>query len=115
MSVAFPTSPPISQSSSVSTTFRILSAKFGNGAEQTAPDGSNQKIETWTINFENLGSSDYTTIVTNFLETLTGSESITWNGKYYKLVTDSNAGFTVQTLAGSIYTVQFQLRQIFQA
>lgn len=89
--------------------FRVLRADFGNGAEQTAPNGTNNAVEHWNVRFDNLDSTGYSAVVTGFLETLNGSERIDWNSKYYKL----DGSYSVQYHAGSVYTVSFNLRQVF--
>lgn len=105
----FPTVIP-SQSTTMRKKFRVLKAMFGNGQEQTAPDGSNNVIEEWDIRFDNIGTTDYGLVVTSFLETLTGSETISWNAKLYKI---SDAGYTVQAYAGSVWSVAFSMRQVW--
>ena len=56
--------------------FRTLSARFGDGYEQTAPDGINNKLESWPLTFE--GTSASITPIKTFLESKLGTRSFLW-------------------------------------
>lgn len=57
--------------------FAVKSVKFGDGYEQTAPDGINSVKKRWAVIFENIRATDAKTIQ-DFLEGKKGSTSFTW-------------------------------------
>jgi phage-related protein len=57
--------------------FRTRTARFGDGYEQSAPDGINTVSKRWTVVFENILTADAKTIL-DFLEGKKGSTSFTW-------------------------------------
>jgi len=53
--------------------YNTLSARFGDGYRQDAPNGINNKIVTWSITYKNLDQENFTTVM-NFLDSLKGAE-----------------------------------------
>jgi phage-related protein len=104
----------ISQNSVKNVKYRILMAQFGNGYEQTAPDGTNYQVEEWAIKYENITLADRTTLVT-MLESVGSYGSISWTppnstAKLYKMAQE---GYTETQHAANVFTVEFVLRQVF--
>jgi phage-related protein len=69
--------------------FRTLSARFGDGYEQTAPDGINNKLESWPLTFEGTSAA-----ITNqniprvqTRHTVVLVDAATWNARMYKCKT----------------------------
>ena len=52
----------------------VLTAQFGDGYKQVAPNGINNKRSTWTITYKNLNEEKYNTVM-NFLDSLKGTET----------------------------------------
>jgi phage-related protein len=77
MSVALPLTTKISQESTPSTLYRTISVQYGDGYQQSAPDGINDTIDTWQIIYDNLDATDYTTLK-SFLDTVKCTTWFTW-------------------------------------
>jgi phage-related protein len=104
----------ISQNSQKKVTYRVLRASFGNGYEQTAPDGLNYSVESWNIQYENITLADRTTLIA-MLESVGSFNTISWtapNGtaKLYKMSAD---GYTENQLSANVFSVSFTLNQVF--
>ena len=114
MPVAMPTGVAISQSSAKQTTWRIISMKLGNGYEQRAADGVNAAEVNWSAVWENITSSEKTTIV-NALNSTGGWDYLTWtdpdDGVARKFVIDG--AMSISVASGQLYTVSVPLRQVF--
>lgn len=52
--------------------YRILNAEFGDGYSQTAPDGINNEIREVTVQYKNLKTTEYETVI-GFLRGLKGA------------------------------------------
>lgn len=104
----------ISQSSTKTRKHRILKSQFGDSYAQTAPDGINNKIDMWTINYENLSTTDRATLWT-FLDTTGGADTFTWTAfgdstqKTWRITGDISEQFT----SGGVFSVSFQAEQVF--
>jgi phage-related protein len=57
-------------------TYRVLSAKFGDGYEQTAVDGINNKTQSWPLAF--VGAAAKITPIRDFLDARAGAQSFYW-------------------------------------
>ena len=107
--------PVPSQSSKVVRKFRTLALQFGDGYRQDAPDGINYQIDTWSLNFENLNSTDASTVRT-FFDTVGSFTTFTWTApgdstsKVWKM---DPQGYAVQALAGNVYTITLTIVQVF--
>ena len=115
MSQSLPLTGYISQSSSKTRKNRVLSARFGDGYSQEAPDGTNTLVDEWTINYENLSSTNRSTL-TAALDAVGSWDYFTWtapgdsSSKKWKVTTD---GYQEHAISGSLYNINFKLRQIF--
>jgi phage-related protein len=69
---ALPLQDCISETTEVKINYYILRAQFGNGAEQTAPNGLNNRETVWTITYNNLNQANAETVL-SFLHGLNGS------------------------------------------
>lgn len=56
--------------------FRVLSAKFGDGYEQSAGDGLNARESTWSLTF--FGRQDRIDAIKDFLDGHAGWRSFLW-------------------------------------
>lgn len=114
MSVPLPLTSLISQGSTRKRRNRVLIAQFGDGYDQTAPDGINSIVDEWSITYENLTSSERTTLLAA-LDSAGSWDTITWTppgdtSKKWKVTAD---GVSEMPMAGDLYTVSFALRQVF--
>jgi phage-related protein len=94
---------------------RILSAQFGNGFNQVAPDGLNSIIDTWSIQYMPLRGTDLTTINT-FLATVGVTTWFTWTplgetvSKKWRIDKDSIQKKMINT---STFLISFTMTQQF--
>jgi len=104
----------ISQSSTKTRAHRILSAQFGDGYRQTAPDGINNRIDTWSINYENLSTADRDTLWV-FLDLVGAFDTFTWQAfgdaatKTWRITGDISESYN----SGGIYSVSFRAEQVY--
>lgn len=63
MATALPLPDRLSPESTRQTAFRDITAQYGDGYLQSAPDGINSKIERWNIIWMNVSESEKNTIV----------------------------------------------------
>lgn len=114
MPQALPLTSRISQGSTRKRMNRVLSAQFGDGYSQEAPDGTNSKFDTWNITYENLDSTERTTVLAA-LDAVGGSDYLTWTptgetvSKRFKL-TD---GYSETWVSGTHSSISFEMRQVF--
>lgn len=112
---SLPLTTSISQSSSRKRAYRTLTSQFGDGYEQDAPDGTNNIIDTWTINYENLNITDRNTLVA-FLDSQGGWTTWTWQAindtvvKNWKITKD---GWSETVVAGNISSISFTATQVY--
>jgi len=114
MPQALPLTTAISQGATRKRTNRVLFAQFGDGYDQTAPDGINALVDEWSITYPNLTSSERTTLW-SALDAVGGSDYFTWTppggtSTKWKVKED---GVTEMPASGDLYTVSFSLRQVF--
>lgn len=109
-----PLTDHISQQSRRTVKFSTLSAKFGDGYEQTAPDGTNPRVESWSVVLENLTAAERATAWA-FLDSVGFSTAWTWTppgdttSKLFKVREGIDESFS----AGNIYTISFNCEQVF--
>ena len=114
MPSAMPLTTKIDQSSTRKRTNRVLSAKFGDGYSQEAPDGTNSQTDEWSVAYSNLSSADRTTVLA-VLDAVGGTDYITWtaqgdsSSKKWK-VTD---GYTESWTSAALSNIRFNIKQIF--
>lgn len=104
----------ISQVSSADTEFKILSAVYGDGYEQRAPDGLNYERDSWNVVWENVTTAELGTIMTA-LRATQGVDYINWTAPgdsvQKKWVVQGKIGRSAKS--GGIYTVSCTLKQVF--
>jgi phage-related protein len=114
MSTALPLTGYISQSSTRTRKNRVLSAQFGDGYSQEAPDGTNALTDEWTIVYENLSTANRDTVWTA-LNAVGSWDILTWtppgeSSKKWKVTKD---GVTESAMSGATYSLTFKVRQVF--
>lgn len=114
MAVALPLTSLIAQGSSRRRTNRVLRAQFGDGYEQTAPNGINTIVDEWSIRYENLTTSERNTLLAA-LDAVGSWDVLTWtppgdSAKKWKVTAD---GLTETPVSGDMYSIGFSLRQVF--
>lgn len=111
--VTMPVVSKITLDSSLSVKFNQISAKFGDGYEQIAPNGVNNIVDTWSITWGALTTSEYQTVITA-LKSVGTWGIITWTPcdetvqKKFRI-----SGDISRTRSGTLYTVACTLRQVF--
>ena len=115
MSQALPLTTYISTSSTKQRKNRTLSAQFGDGYSQEAPDGTNSKYDEWNVVYQNLIQADRDTLWAA-LDAVGSWDYLTWTAfgdsvsKKWKVTTD---GISESIQSGNIYTVTFKLKQVY--
>jgi phage-related protein len=94
------------------TTFRVLTAQFGDGYRQTAADGINNKSDSWPLSFT--GTAARVTPIRNFLNGLGGWQSFYWTPPlgaqgFYKCTSHE-----LKHLGGDVYQLSATFEQTFQ-
>ena len=109
---ALPFSDYIDQASSGSTQFKTLISRYGNGYEQRAPDGLNNNLASWSVTWNGLSSTDFTSLVSS-IDTAQGVNYFTWvppgASVSKKWVVEQ---YSISTQGGQIYSVSGTLRQV---
>jgi phage-related protein len=113
--LALPLICKITTQSTLSTSNRIISAQYGNGFEQIAPDGLNSNIDTWDIIYAPLEGTDLTTLLT-FISTV---DVVSWftytplgesTSKKWRIVKDSIKRNMISTTK---WQMSFSIKQCF--
>lgn len=112
--VAMVLTDKISQGATRTRKNRVLSARFGDGYSQEAPDGTNATTDEWSLSFENLNTSERATLW-GMLDAVGSWGVITWTppgdtSKKWKVTQD---GVSEMPVSGDLYSVSFALRQVF--
>lgn len=94
------------------TKLRTLSAKFGDGYEQKAADGINNKSDSWPLSFT--GNSAKITAIKAFLDARCGYQSFFWTPPlgaqgYYRC-----SEYAMHHLGGDAYQLSATFEQSFQ-
>ena len=115
MSYALPLTSFISTSSTRQRKHRTLSAQFGDGYGQDAPDGINPQYDEWQVIYQNLTQTDRDTLWVA-IDAVGSWNYLTWTAfgdsvsKKWKITSD---GISESIQSGNIYSVSFKLRQIY--
>jgi phage-related protein len=94
------------------TTFRRLTAQFGDGYQQTAADGINNKSQSWPLSFT--ASAATITAIRTFLDARGGWQSFFWTPPlgvqgYYKC-----ASYEPKHLGGDMWQLTATFEESFQ-
>lgn len=114
MPVALPLTNRISQGASVKKMNKTKSVQLGDGYSQEAPDGINSVREEWNIAFENLTSTERTTLVAA-LDAVGTWDYLTWtppnsgSSKRFKVID----GYSENFVSGDLSSISVTLRQTY--
>jgi phage-related protein len=116
MPQALPLTTKLSNSSSKSTSFKTIKAQFGDGYSQRAADGINNKIDSWSISWENLSSADKDTVLTA-LDAVGGYDYLTWTpfgeSSSKKFILKDGSYSVSHVEGGTYFTISTSLIQVF--
>ncbi len=105
-----------SQRSTDVTTYRKLTMQFGDGYQEDAPDGINTKYRKWQLVFENITTTEMDDLTTNVLDVVGTWNYFSWTppgeGTELKWKVDGDVSYV--HLSGSIHTVSFNIKQVFE-
>ena len=111
--VAMPVVNKITLDSSLKVGFSQISAKFGDGYEQIAPNGINNTIDTWDIIWGALTTTEFQTVIAA-LKSVGTWGIIAWTPcdetvqKKFRI-----SGEITRVREGTFYKVSCTLRQVF--
>jgi phage-related protein len=111
--VAMPVVNKITLNSSLKVGFSQISAKFGDGYEQIAPNGLNNILDTWDIVWGALTTAEFQTVIA-VLKSVGTWGIITWTPcdetvqKKFRI-----SGDITRTREGTFYNVTCTIRQVF--
>jgi phage-related protein len=118
MPTPLPLPDRISPESSFEVESRDITNSFGDGYEQSAPDGLNANIEIWDILYQNVNETEKTTILTAL--NIEGSWGVlTWTPfdqatqKKFKRVGNYKVSYSLTVESRRRYNISFKLRQRF--
>lgn len=92
--------------------FRVLSAQFGDGYAQEAGDGINNEIRSWPLQF--VGSENYIKPIRNFLRRHAGFKPFSWTPPM-----ETEPGlfvvreFSLRPMGGKVYTLAATFEERF--
>lgn len=89
---------------------RVKMAKLGDGYTQSAPDGLNYKLYTWSLTWENLTEAEKNTIEA-FLEARNGYETFLWTDTDSVQFRVKAPSWTRTETAPKIFTIQVNFTQ----
>jgi len=93
------------------TTFRVKSAKFGDGYEQTAEDGINNKSESWPLTFT--GPKSRIAEIKVFLNRHKGSKAFSWTEPFGETLLFKCKEYQSRNMGGNAYTLAATFEQAF--
>lgn len=93
-------------------TYRTLSAKFGDGYEQRAADGINNKSQMWPLSF--VGDAAYVTPARDFLDARVGYQSFYWTPPLGVQGLYRCSSHTLRPLGNGNYELMATFEQAFQ-
>jgi phage-related protein len=92
--------------------YRTLKASFGDGYEQKAADGINNKVQMWPLSFvENLTT---TTAIRDFLDARMGYQSFYWTPPLGAQGLYRCPSHTIRPMGNGIYELSATFEQCFQ-
>lgn len=111
---AFTPPQPPAISSQRTRKYRAFKSQFGGGYISSAPDGINNIIDSWQLNFENLNQTDRNTLVA-FFDSVGSWATWTWQAPGDSvsktwLVVDQ---WQETASAGNVFTIQINIQQLF--
>lgn len=115
MATALPLPEKIMRGSNPEVSHRSLSAQFGDGYEQVAPDGLNTRQELWDVTWGNLSQLQVLQ-VTQFLNSVGAWGTIEWTPCYeatsrkFRVV---NGKYKRKTISNSDFQISCQLKRVY--
>ena len=113
--VAMPVTSKILRESSLTTSFKVLTAEQGDGYSQAAPKGLNSKQTSSSIKWGSLTLAEKNTIV-DALNTVGAWGVLTWTPCYdsvEKRFRMTEAGYQVSVTNGTTFSVTCQIKEVF--
>ena len=113
--IALPYPNKVTRDSDSELTFRAISAKFGEGYKQSAPDGINATIENWNITIGPLKPAERVIALTAF-KTVGTWGTITWTpyDETVQLNFQIKEGTSIKSVrVGKLYKLILTLEQVF--
>jgi phage-related protein len=114
--IAMPYPGKILRDSDVEYMFREISAQYGDGYEQRAPDGINAVKESWTVNWGALTQVEFSALRTSILSVGTWG-IITWtpcdDTVQKKFRIKKGSSLRRSRVANGIYKCSIQIEQVF--
>lgn len=114
MSTSMPVPTKIIIDSSKSVSFRVKEATFGDGYTQTAADGINNRIDTWSIKWGALTLAEKNT-VEDTLDSVGSNGILTWTPCYETTVKKfrmTNDGYK-RIKQGGTFAISCDIKQCF--
>lgn len=116
MPEALPLTSQLSGNCSKQTAFKTIKTQFGDGYSQRAADGLNNKIDSWSISWENLNAADKNT-VTTALNNVGGFDYLTWTpfgeSVEKKFILKDGTYTQSHVEGGTYFTISTNLVQVF--
>jgi len=113
---AMPLPLKITNDSDKTTFFRELAGQFGDGYQQVAPNGLNNKIDSWSIVWGALTTAE-ATIVENALNAVGSWGILTWTpfGETLKKFRMDKSGYTRKSKGkgNGVITISCKINQVF--
>ena len=91
--------------------YRVLSAQFGDGYQQVAADGINNKIESWPVSFT--GTTDEIRPIKDFMDRHAGYQSFYWTPPMGDKGMYRSFDITITPVEGDIVTLSTVFEQAF--
>lgn len=91
--------------------YRVLKAQFGDGYQQVAADGINNKIESWPVSFT--GTVEEVRPIKDFLDRHAGYQSFYWTPPMGEKGMYRSFDITITPVEGDIVTLSTVFEQAF--
>jgi phage-related protein len=116
MPESLPLTDKLAGSCSKHTSHKTIRAQFGDGYSQRAADGLNNRIDTWSLSWENLSASDKNTVVTA-LNAVGGWDYLTWTpfgeSTEKKFILKDGSYSQSHVEGGTYFTISTTIVQVF--
>ena len=91
----------------------VSSVKFGDGYEQRAAIGINEKKQSWSV--QKTGNLSDILPVKSFLDDVGGTESFKWTTPFGdQIVVVIDDGYKVSPKGGDVFQLSWTFRQVFE-
>lgn len=91
--------------------YRVLTAQFGDGYQQTAADGINNKVQSWPLTFS--GTASEITPIRDFLDACGGYQSFYWTPPLGTTGLYVCPSHNIKPLGGGLYELTATFNQVF--